>query len=183
VSRVDTEKLYIEVKLDKTLTNKEYAEIIALTTQAFERDYTPYMEMFTNPTHILGRLNGKLVSYVAFITRWLQMGNKPLMRAAYIEGLAADLEYRNKGFASQIMNRAAAEIQDFDIAALSTGSHGFYERLGWKIWEGPLYARKEIELIAMPEEQGCVMVYALPKTPPLDITAPLSIEWRALEPW
>ena len=81
------------------------------------------------------------------------------------------------------MERTAEEIQDYDIAVLSTGSNGFYARLGWKIWEGPLYTRKDNEMIAMPEEQGCVMVLPLPKTPPIDYAAPLSIEWRELEPW
>jgi aminoglycoside 2'-N-acetyltransferase I len=180
---VDTEKLHIEVKSNKSLTKTEYAEIIALTSQAFKRDYTPFMEMFSTPTHVLGNLQGKLVSYVLWITRWLQIGNGPLLRTAYIEGMATEVDHRHKGFASQIMKKAVEEIQDFDFAALSTGSHGFYERLGWKIWEGPLYARKEKELIAMPEEQGCAMILVLPKTPPIDLKTPLSIEWRELEPW
>jgi len=177
------DELEIQVKSGADLSKDEYAEIIALTSQAFERDYTPFMEMFSNPTHILGRYQRKLVSYVAWITRWLQMGEGSLLCTAYIEGLATELQYRNRGFASQVMKRAIEEVRDFDIAALSTGSHGFYERLGWRIWEGQLYARKGKELIAMPEEQGCVMVHSLPKTPPLDITAPLSIEWREIEPW
>jgi aminoglycoside 2'-N-acetyltransferase I len=176
-------KLDIQVKSENKLSAGEYSEIIALTTQAFKRDYTPFMEMFKNPTHVLGRLDGKLVTYVLWITRWLQIGSGPLLMTAYIEGLATELSHRHKGFASQVMRRAVAEIQDYDIAALSTGSPGFYAPLGWKTWEGLLYARKGEELIAMPEEQGCVMVYTLPKSPPLDITAPLSIEWRELEPW
>jgi aminoglycoside 2'-N-acetyltransferase I len=180
---VEKEKFIIEIKSDKSLTNEEYAEILALTSRSFRKDYTPFMEMFQNPTHILGKLEGKMVSYALWITRWLQVGKGPLLRTAYIEGMATDLSHRHKGFASQLMARAAVEIQDYDIAALSTGSHGFYERLGWKIWEGPLYCRKGKEMIAMPEERGCVMVLSLPKTPPLDITVPLSIEWRELEPW
>jgi len=177
------EQLDIQIKANKDLSAREFAEIIALTSQAFERDYTPYMESFTSPTHILARLNRKLVCYVAIVTRWTQMGKGPLLKTAAIEGMATELSYRHRGFASQLMRRAVAEAQDYDIAVLSTGRNGFYARLGWKIWEGPLYTRKGKELIAMPEEQGCVMVYALSKTPPLDMTATLSIEWRELEPW
>jgi aminoglycoside 2'-N-acetyltransferase I len=177
------DKLDIRVKAAQDLSKTEYAEIVALTSRAFKRDYTPYMEMFPHPTHLLGRYQGKIVTYVLWITRWLQIRNGPLLKTAYIEGMATDLQYRNRGFASQLMQRAVAEVQDFDIAALSTGSHGFYERLGWRRWQGPLYARQEKELIAMPEERGCVMVYSLPGTPPLDFTAPLSVEWRAIEPW
>lgn len=177
------EKLDIQVKSNKDLTQAEYAEIIALCSQAFKRDYTPYMEMFQNPAHILGRYKNKLVSCVLWITRWLQIDQSPLLRTAYIEGLATDLEHRGKGFASQVMRRAVSEVQDFDFAALSTGSNGFYARLGWRIWEGPLFVRKEQGLIVIPEEQGCVMVLSLPKTPPFNIQDSLSIEWREIEPW
>jgi aminoglycoside 2'-N-acetyltransferase I len=80
------------------------------------------------------------------------------------------------------MRKVAHEIKDYDIAALSTGSYGFYARLGWQLWRGPLFIRKEKELIPTPREQG-VMVLALPKTPPFDLDAPLSIESREIEPW
>jgi aminoglycoside 2'-N-acetyltransferase I len=179
----EQDALDIQVKAGQDLSETEYAEIVALTSRAFKRDYTLFLEMFPHPTHVLGRYQGKIVTYVLWITRWLQIRNGPLLKTAYIEGMATDLQYRHRGFASQLMQRAIESVQDFDIAALATGSHGFYERLGWRTWEGPLYARKEKELIVMPEEKGCVMVYALSKTPPLDIAAPLSVEWRAVEPW
>jgi aminoglycoside 2'-N-acetyltransferase I len=140
------------------------------------------MKSFENPAHVLGRYRGRLVSHVLWITRWLQIGDGPLLRTAYIEATATDPACRHKGFASAVMKRAADEIQDFDIAALSTGSKDFYSRLGWQLWRGPLFLRKAKELIPTPDEYG-VMVLALPKTPPLDIYAPLSIEWRELEPW
>jgi aminoglycoside 2'-N-acetyltransferase I len=175
-------ELDIQVKLNKDISAGEYAAIIALCSQAFKRDYTSFMGMFMDPTHVLGRYQGELVSYVLWITRWLQMGRGPLMRTAYIEGLATELSHRNKGFASQVMKRAAAEIQDFDIAALSTGSIGFYKRLNWQLWQGPLFIRKDNELVPTPEEQG-VMVLPLPKTPSFSLYNSLSIEWRKVEPW
>jgi aminoglycoside 2'-N-acetyltransferase I len=172
----------IQVKRSQELAEKEFSEILALCSQAFKRDYSPYMKSFEHPTHVLGRLQGKLVSHVLWITRWLQIGTSSLLRTAYIEATATDLNHRNKGFASEIMRKAASEIQDYDIAALSTGSPGFYVRLGWRVWRGPLFIRKDKELIATPEEHG-VMVLPLPKTPPFDIKEPLSIEGREIEPW
>ena len=175
-------KLSIQIKQYADLSETEYAEIIALCSQSFKRDYSPYLKSFSNPTHVLGEYQNKLVSYVLWITRWLQIGESPPLRTAYIEGLATDLDYRNKGFASQILKRAVSEIHDFDIAALSTGSQSFYARLGWRLWQGPLFIRKDNELVPTPDEHG-VMVFSLPKTPPFDINAPLSIEWREIEPW
>jgi aminoglycoside 2'-N-acetyltransferase I len=176
------EKLDIKVKLNKSLSQKEYAEITGLTTQAFKRDYSPFLKAFPDPVHVLGRYHGKLVSQVLWITRWLQLENGPLLRTAYIEGLATDMDYRNQGYASEVMRRAIQEVQDFDIAALSTGSHSFYTRLGWQLWQGPLFVRTDKGLVPTPEEHG-VMVLPLPLTPPIDVSAPLSVEWREIEPW
>jgi aminoglycoside 2'-N-acetyltransferase I len=177
-----SDSLVIQVKKSRALSEAEYSAILTLCNQAFEHDISPNMKSFENPAHVLGRYRGRLVSHVLWITRWLQIGDGPLLRTAYIEATATEFDHRHRGFASKVMKRAAEEIQDFDIAALSTGSLGFYARLGWQLWRGPLFLRKDKELIPTPEERG-VMVLALPETPPFDINAPLSIEWRELEPW
>jgi aminoglycoside 2'-N-acetyltransferase I len=176
------EKLDIQVKTGRDLSADEYSEVLALCSQAFRRDYSPYMKKFKDPVHILGRYRGKLVSHVLWITRWLQIGTSPVLCTAYIEALATDLEYRNMGFASEIMRKAAGEIKDFDIGALSTGSQGFYTRLGWQLWQGPLFIRTDKGNVPTPDEHG-VMVFSLPGTPPIDLNTPLSIEWRKIEPW
>jgi aminoglycoside 2'-N-acetyltransferase I len=174
--------LKIQIKAGRDLSGDEYSAILALCTQAFKRDYSPFMNAFNNPTHILGRYRGELVSHVLWITRWLQIRTSPILQTAYIEALATDLNHRNQGFASEIMRKAVGEIQEYDIAALSTGSQGFYARLGWQLWQGNLFIRADKGLIPTPDEHG-VMVLPLPKTPPIDLNAPLSAEWRSGELW
>jgi len=176
------EKLDIQVKAGRDLSAKEYSEVLELCTQAYRRDYSPYLKMFKDSVHVLGKYRGKLASHVLWITRRLQIGATPVLRTAYIEAVATGLEYRNKGFASELMRRAAGEILDYDIGALSTGSQGFYARLGWQVWQGPLCIRTDKGPVPTPDEHG-IMVLPLPKTPPLDLYAPLSIEWREIEPW
>ena len=56
-----------------------------------------------------------------------------------------------------------------------------YARLGWEFWRGPLFIRRADRLIPTPDED--VMILRLPKTPPLDLEAPLSAEWREGELW
>jgi aminoglycoside 2'-N-acetyltransferase I len=174
--------LNIQVKHYQALSEDEYLEILALCTQAFKRDYSPFLESFQNATHLLGRYHDRLVTHALWITRWLQIGTSPPLRTAYIEALATELNHRKKGFASEIMKRVTREIQDFDIVALSTGSPDFYTRLGWQLWCGPLFIRTEKGLMPTPNEHG-VMVLSLPGTPPLDIDVPLSAEWRKGELW
>jgi len=81
-----------------------------------------------------------------------------------------------------VMQRLAADVQDFELAALSPSDPAFYERLGWELWQGPLFIRTDDGLLLSPGEEQ-VMILRLPRTPPLDLDAPLSAEWRQGELW
>jgi aminoglycoside 2'-N-acetyltransferase I len=174
--------LDIEVKKNRDLSEKELADIIDLCSRAFHTDYRLFLNTFPDSTHVLGHLENTLVSHALWITRWLQVGDSPLMRTAYIEGVATDESYRKRGFATAVMKKLAEEITNFEIAGLCTGLPDFYSPLGWEVWKGTLFSRKDDELI--PSREGAsVMVLALPNTPELDFTASLSVEWREGELW
>jgi hypothetical protein len=70
---------------------------------------------------------------------------------------------------------------DFDLGALSPSDDGFYVRLGWETWRGPLSIRTATGSMPTPEDR--VMILCLPGTPDLDLDAPLSAEWRDGELW
>ncbi len=156
-------------------------EIVALCSAAFKLDYAPFLRSFGPATHVLARLDGALVSHALWITRWLQQGQGPLLRTAYIEGVATVATRRGQGFGSAVMRRLAQEIVEFDVAALCTGSFGFYARLGWEQWRGPLSWRRDGA--SVPYSDGHVMLLRLPASPPLDLDGPLSVEWREGEVW
>jgi aminoglycoside 2'-N-acetyltransferase I len=90
--------------------------------------------------------------------------------------------YQGRGYGSAMMRRLATEVGDYDIACLQTDIPVFYERLGWELWRGPLAGRSESGLIATPEQRG-VMVRRLPRTPPLDLVAQLTIECQPERIW
>lgn len=156
---------------------------IDLCTRAFEEDFTGLMATFQASVHVLGWLGDQLVSHALWVTRWLQVGDHPPLRTAYVEAVATDPSYRNRGYATQAMQRLAAEIQDFELAALSPFSLAWYARLGWEQWQGQLFVRTAAGLLRTPEEEGNVMILRLPQTPPLNLTRPLSAEWREGELW
>lgn len=175
-------KLTLKIVLKSHLTETESAEIIALCSQAYEEDYTPYMATFEDSCHILARHEGLLVSHACWITRWLQIGSGPLMRTAYVEGVATDEHHRSQGFATAVMERLATEIKDFEIGGLSPAETSLYTRLGWEYWRGPLFHRKDGQLIRDPADES-VMILRLAKTPDLDLSLPISVEWREGEVW
>lgn len=164
-----------------TLTPAEWAEVLALCNRAYEEDLESLFETFEGSTHVLGSLSGSIVSHAMWVTRWLQPGDAPPLRAAYVEMVATDPPYQRQGFASQVMLRLADAIIDFDLGGLSPAWPLMYARLGWEFWRGPLFIRRADRLIPTPEEE--VMILRLPKTPPLDLEAPLSVEWREGDLW
>jgi aminoglycoside 2'-N-acetyltransferase I len=178
------DELALAVKKKQDISENEYTDISDLCSRAYGReDFRHLLETFKDTTHVLGRYQQQLVSHALWITRWLQYPGLPPWRTAYVEAVATDEQYRNRGFATQVMKRIAEEIVDNDIGGLCTGtSIGLYSRSGWKLWRGPLSIRTEDGMMATPEEKG-VMVLELLKTPNIDLDMPLSAEWREGELW
>lgn len=175
------ESLTLRVLPAAQLAAGERENVIALCSRAFEEDYRPYLDGFAEPTHVLAYQQGARVSHALWITRWLQQGDGPLLRCAYVEGVATEPSLQRRGLGAAVMSRLALEIGGWDLGGLCTGSPDFYARLGWELWRGPLFVRTANGLQRANEEG--VMILRLSRTPPLDLDGPLSVEWRSLDPW
>lgn len=164
------------------LSDRQRVAIVDLVNRAYEEDLTALFASFADATHVLGTVGAALVTHALWISRSLQAGDGPMLRTAYVELVATDAAWRGRGYASAVMRRVAEEIRDFDMGALSPFSVAYYARLGWERWQGPLLIRKDGALLPTPDDED-VMILRLPKTPPLDLRAPLSVEWREGEVW
>ncbi len=51
------------------------------------------------------------------------------------------------------------------------------------VWEGPTFVRAELGLIPTPEEDGFVLVRLTATSPELDLSAPISCDWRPGDEW
>jgi aminoglycoside 2'-N-acetyltransferase I len=105
------------------------------------------------------------------------------LRAAYVEGVATHPDYRGRGYGSALMRHLQREIVErgFDLGALSPARAEWYERLGWVLWQGPLFIDRDGVVQATPDDS--VVVYRAPHTGELDIRQPLTAEWRPFELW
>ena len=177
-----TDLFTIQVVHSAAISEALRGEIISLCIRAYEENLQALYETFDSPTHVLGYCDEVLVSHAMWVTRYLQPGNLQPLRTDYVELVATHPDYRQRGFASSIMKRLVGEILDYDLAALSPFSVEYYGRLGWEAWRGPLFIRADGKILSTPADER-VMIYRLPKTPPLDLNAPLSAEWRAGELW
>ena len=141
--------------------------IHALCHRAYEEDVGPLFATFSDATHVLGFLDGDLVSHAMWVTRWLQRGDNPLLRTAYVEMVATEPQFQGRGYATAVMRRLAEAISAYDLGGLSPAETGMYARLGWVFWRGPLSIRWGQQFIPTPDEQ--VMILRLPQTPLLDL--------------
>jgi predicted acetyltransferase len=174
--------LNIETVDSRLISYELRKEIISLCNRAYQEDLTELFETYVNPMHLLGYYDNVLVCHALWVTRHLQAGTNPPMRTAYVEAVATEAKYRNRGFAASIMKYLIGEIQDYDLAALSPFSVAYYRRLGWELWHGPLSIRTNDVKVPSPADEE-VMIFRLTKTPTLDLSAPLSAESRAGESW
>ena len=177
--------LSIEIRQTSTLDETTRDAVINVCLAA-----TPaaagFRELFSllpdDGLHLLGYHSDGLVSHAVVTTRWLQPSGLPLLRTAYVDAVATLPCCQGRGFGSAVMRELASTVTDFDIACLETGKVGFYERLGWERWRGPLAGRGVDGLIPTPGQEG-VMVLRLPRTPALDFESLLTIECQPIRIW
>jgi aminoglycoside 2'-N-acetyltransferase I len=132
--------------------------------------------------HVLAYLDGRLVGHAVGTIRWLQVGSDPLLRTAYVDAVATSPADQGRGIGSAVMQHLASVVDDCDIACLETDRVGYYERLGWEEWLGPLGGRSADGFIPTPDQSG-IMILRLVRTPPLDLHDLLTIEAHPARIW
>jgi aminoglycoside 2'-N-acetyltransferase I len=133
--------------------------------------------------HFLAFQDGQLVSHAMVTTRWLQPEGQPTLKTAYVDAVATLPAFQGRGHGSAVMRQLAISIDGgYVIACLETERAGFYERLGWQAWRGPLAGRSEHGLIPTPGQTG-IMVLRLSNTPALNLVSALTIECQEVRIW
>jgi aminoglycoside 2'-N-acetyltransferase I len=174
----------VVVSATEDLTAAQRSAVIDVCVAAHEND--DFNNLFTyidaGGRHFLGYRGSDLASHAVVTTRWLQPDGQPLLKTAFVDAVSTLPAYQHQGHASAVMRRLAGEIDDYDIGCLQTDIPGFYARLGWQLWRGPLAGRGQDGLIPTPQQTG-VMVLRLPRTPTLDLESPLTIECQPERIW
>jgi aminoglycoside 2'-N-acetyltransferase I len=135
--------------------------------------------------HALVLEDGALVGHGAVVERRLLHQGR-WIRTGYVEALGVRGDRRRRGYAAAAM-RAVEETIDAtaDLGALSdgTGIDGFYQRRGWLTWAGPTFVDTPEGVVWTPDDDGGVLVWRTPTSPPLDLTAALGCDWREGDVW
>ncbi len=175
--------LELTVIFTNDLSSSERQEIIDVCTEAYEEDFTPVLALFPDATHVLARLEDKVVSHACWVTRWLQPDGLPLLKTAYVEAVATAPAYQGRGSGSKVMQRVADEIQDYTLGGLCAARDhiDFYKRLGWEMWCGPRTIRTSNTILETPNED--VMVLRTAWTSVLNVHSAITAEWREGDLW
>ncbi len=176
-----THALRIAIVAQQDLDPRQRAEIVALCSRAYGEDFSSILSLYgDHPVHILGYADDDLVSHALWITRTLNYNGIPL-QSAYVEAVATEPAHQGRGYASTLLRSLPSAIASWDIGALSPSDPGFYSRLGWEVWRGPLYVATEAG--SYPTPDGIVMILRLPRTPLLDLNGTLTAPWRVGDIW
>jgi aminoglycoside 2'-N-acetyltransferase I len=133
--------------------------------------------------HVVLDVDGTIVAHGSVVERTLEVDHRPI-RAGYVEAVATAPGHQGRGHGTMVMRAIGDEIRArFELGALGTGSHGFYERLGWETWAGPSSVRTPDGERRTRDEDGFIMILRTPSTPPIDPGAPISCEWRPGDVW
>jgi aminoglycoside 2'-N-acetyltransferase I len=172
------------------LTPPEIAAIRAILWAAFDDPDEPD-EAFTEHdwehglggVHVIAERDGRIVAHGSVVDRDLRVAGRRIA-AGYVESVATEPGLQRTGLGSAVMGEIGAIIGErYEAGFLGTGEHAFYERLGWRTWRGPLSVRTADGERRTPDEEGYIMVLRTASSPPLDLDAPLSCDWRPGDVW
>jgi aminoglycoside 2'-N-acetyltransferase I len=133
--------------------------------------------------HFLVEDGGGIASHASVIARTIWT-NGHRLATGYVEAVATAPSHRRSGLATATLS-AATEFIDgtYRLGALATGIPGFYERLGWELWNGPTSVQERLGPRRTPEDDGAVMIHLTPSSPLIDRVGPIAIDHRPGDPW
>jgi aminoglycoside 2'-N-acetyltransferase I len=133
--------------------------------------------------HFILHHDSRIAAHASVVERELEVDGHPL-RTGYVEAVGTEPSLQGRGLGTLVMRDVSDFIRNsYEIGALGTGRHHFYERLGWETWQGPTFVRTPGGLEPTHEDDGYILVLRTPRTPPVDFAAVISCDWRLGDVW
>lgn len=133
--------------------------------------------------HVWVSDSGGVISHGALVDRALVCSGRPV-RVGYVEAVATAAAHRRQGHGTSIMKYIGELIRErFTLGALSTGTHAFYETLGWERWRGPTFVDGPRGRERTPRDDGDVMILRTRRSPQLDLDGEIVCDWRLGDVW
>lgn len=159
-------------------------QLRALMSAAFDGDFDEHdWGHALGGTHLLVRIDGLVVAHASVVPRALDVDGVPV-RTGYVEAVATLPSHQRQGYGTAVMTAASDLVRaEYELGALSTGSPGFYERLGWERWAGESWVREGARLRRTPEDDDGILVLRTPASAHLPLTGAIACEARPGDDW
>jgi aminoglycoside 2'-N-acetyltransferase I len=134
--------------------------------------------------HAVVESDGVVVAHASVVRRVLDAGGRAL-QVGYVEAVGVLPARQGTGLGTAVMRALAPIVErDVEVGALSSGEWHFYERLGWERWRGPTWVRfPDGRRERTSDDDDSLMILRTPRTPALDLSAPLTCESRPGDAW
>lgn len=176
----------LRVAASDDLSHAELTVVRRLLDQEFgERFTSDDWDHTLGGTHVLAVEGFEVVAHAAVVSRTL-LAHRRALPTGYVEGVATRGDRRRRGLGGLVMREANRVIgARYRLGALSdgTGIPGFYQHLGWELWQGPTFVASPLGPLRTADEDGSVLVLRTPATGDLDLTVSLTCDWRSGDVW
>jgi aminoglycoside 2'-N-acetyltransferase I len=176
----------LRIVLSSELGKEDWETLTALCVAAFNELWDGYWRSIGPGVHVLAEEPEQgVVAHAAIVDRPLYPVSE-VLQTGYVEAVAVWPALQGRGLGTLVMSEIDRLIDDgYQLGALGTGSHHFYERLGWVRWRGPTWIReRDGRHTRSAEEDGNIMVRLTQSTPiGLDLSQPIAVDWRPGEVW
>ena len=165
------------------LSPADLTAVRALLDAAFEGDFSDEdWDHTLGGVHALAWSGDVLVAHAAVVQRRFLYQDRAL-RTGYVEGVAVHADHRRQGLGAVVMGPVERVIgAAYDLGALSSSEIGvpFYEARGWRRWQGPTSSLTPTGAARTEDDDDSVYVLGALS---LDLTAPLTCDWRDGDVW
>jgi aminoglycoside 2'-N-acetyltransferase I len=137
----------------------QLGDLRAFLDEAFDGDFSDEdFEHSFGGTHFAILADGQLIAHGSVVLRQISFDGQ-VYPTGYVEAMAVGHEWRGRGVGSKLL----AELTDFcrsnfAVAMLSTGSHAFYEKHGWRRFHGESYLATESGVVRTEDDDDELMV-------------------------
>lgn len=167
-----------------TLPGALRTEVKSLLAATFGDDFSDHdWQHALGGVHVWLSDSGRVISHASLVERTLACSGERI-RVGYVEAVATLSPYRRNGYGSLVMTRIGELIRErYTLGALSTGTHAFYEKLGWERWRGPSFVDDPCGRARTPDDDGSVMVLRTARSPEVDLDGEIVCDWRRGDVW
>jgi aminoglycoside 2'-N-acetyltransferase I len=157
------------------------SRIRGLMDAAFDGVSDDTYENVLGGIHTLVIEDGELIAHASVVQRRMLYGGRAL-RTGYIEGVAVRSDRRRRGHGDAMMAVLERFVRSgYQLGALGASADGshLYTSRGWQLWRGPISAMTPDGIRPTPS----AMVYVLPVSEPVDVSAEITCDWRPASLW